>query len=111
MSVRTPIFTKPSDSLSAAAAPPARPRAAAAARASDTRARPLIFVFLSPRSDAEEALQRVHPALELGPCDDVDDAPALEQEVAVRERGDEAEVLLDEDDGVAAVLQGPDGAP
>src|SRR5512140_2619494 len=110
MSVRTPIFTTPSEIFPAAGAADAAPASRAAASAkevSETRTRPLMCASLSPRSDAEEALQRLHAALELGPCDDVDDPAALEQEVAVGQRGDEPEVLLDEDHGVAALLQRP----
>src|SRR6266545_2721708 len=106
MSVSTPIFTTPSETLSCASAP----AAASAMRAMrDTRAmRSMRIPFCG--SDSQEALQRLHAAFQLSPPHDVHDAAPLDEEVPIGERRDEPEVLLDEDDRVAALLQGANGA-
>src|SRR5215208_5881106 len=110
MSVRTPIFTTLSVTFPAAGA-----GSAAAARAAPARStreqrirtrRCMDGPFTGDTaSDAEEAVQRLHPSGQILRRDEVDDPPVLEQVVAVGERGGEAEVLLGEDDGEAALLQ------
>src|SRR5512145_1338241 len=106
MSVRTPTRTTPSEAFSAA-------RVGAAARriARARSGRWVRIVCLSPGSDAQEAVQGFLPCFELLAPERVHDPAALHEEVTVRQRGDEPEVLLHEDDRVAALLERPDRAP
>src|SRR5689334_1790210 len=58
-------------------------------------------------SDAKESMERLLAPLQPGSRDHIDDAAVLDQVMAVRERGDEAEVLLDQDHGEALLLERP----
>src|SRR5512142_47554 len=115
MSVSTPIFTTPSETLSAASPLPANASSAPIAMVRIARVMPAFpFRFRAAtwdRSDTEELLQRLLLAFELLLLQPVDDAPALDEVVAVGERRDEPEVLLHEDHGEAALLEIADDAP
>src|SRR5262245_15502154 len=78
----------------------------------------IIFIVVSPwltlgtrssRSNAEILMELGHVRLEVAVGDAVDDAAVLHQVVAVGDRGGEAEVLLDQQDGEAVRLQAADG--
>src|SRR5512133_309708 len=109
MSVRTPIFTTPSETFPLAWA--SAPEAARVMNVQTaTRAmRSMRFPF--SWSHAQEAMQRLQPSFHICLPDDVDDAPPLDEEVPVGEGRDEAEVLLDEDDREPALLQGAHDLP
>src|SRR5512145_2061234 len=102
MSVRTPILTEPPETFSCAGA---REASSATATASDQRTALFMCAVLSPRLHAEELVQRLQLSLQLLLRDLIDDPAALDQQVAIGERGDEAEVLLDEGDGEPALLE------
>src|SRR5512134_1740956 len=106
MSVRTPIFTTPSEILPLPWA--SAPAAARAIHVQTARRAMRSMQFPFSWSHAQEAMQRLQPSFQVRLLDDVHDAPPLDQEVAIGERRDEAKVLLDEDDREPALLQGAD---
>src|ERR1700732_5478222 len=61
-------------------------------------------------SDAKESMERLLAPLQPGSRDHIDDATVLDQVVTVRERSDEAEILLDQDHGEALLLERPHDA-
>src|ERR1700676_4506349 len=125
MSVSTPTLTTPSETCAAAgpAAKTARARVRAAVKTAVKTAvgarfrlvRAIGPPFLrvgrcdGPQmpSDAKESMERLLAPLQPGARDHIDDAAMLDQVVAVRERRDEAEVLLDQDHGEALLLERP----
>src|SRR5580693_5010677 len=112
MSVSTPTFTTSSEIC--AAAEPAAHRASATVRARFRLVRamgPPLSLDLRRFSDAEEALERLSAALQPVVRDHVDDAAMLDEVVTVRERSDEAEILLDQDHGETLLLERPHHAP
>src|SRR5579864_22687 len=127
MSVSTPTLTTPSEIC--AAAGPAAQRASARVRAAASAAvgaaaegavearfrlvramGPPFDEGLSTASDAKESMERLLAPLQSGSRDNIDDAAVLDQVVAIRERRDEAEVLLDQDHGEALLLERPHDA-
>src|SRR6185369_7828550 len=105
MSLRTPILITPSDTCACAAE---------AANARETAAAILVVAFTANppllTSDSEIFVHAAHVGLELGARDHVDHAAVLDDVVPVGELLREAEVLLDQHDGEALVLQPLDGA-
>src|SRR6266851_4316638 len=119
MSVSTPTLTTPSE-ICAAAGP--------AAKAASARVRATVEAAVAARfrlvraigppfrrvcrwaSDAKESMERLLAPLQPGARDHVDDAAVLNQVVAVGERRDEAEILLDQDHGEALLLERPHDA-
>src|SRR6202166_2547297 len=128
MSVSTPTLTTPSEICAAAgpAAKMASPRVRAAIEATveaAVEARVRLVRAIGPPflrvcrcdgpqmpSDAKESMERLLAPLQPGARDHIDDAAVLDQVVAVRERSDEAEVLLDQDHGEALLLERPHDA-
>src|SRR5579862_2286861 len=127
MSVSTPTLTTPSEIC--APAGPAAPRASARVRAVASAAvevtagaaiaarfrlvramGPPLYEGLSTASDAKESMERLLAPLQPGSRDHIDDAAMLDEVMAVRERRDEAEVLLDQDHGEALLLERPHDA-
>src|SRR3954468_2358248 len=99
LSVRTPIFTV----LSCADAIPA---VASANAVPSNNVEILLFILVSPplafqtaRSNAEISMKLVHIGLQVRVGKTVDDLAVLDDVVAIRDGGCEAEVLLDEQDG------------
>src|SRR5512143_2283252 len=96
MSVRTPIFTTPSEILSAA-------RPAAGRNSAAIIIRPDASRFMGDLVlgcwllDAQVALQLVHALLERVAREGVDDAPVLHDVVAVGQLRGDPEVLLHQD--------------
>src|SRR5438067_2077195 len=67
-------------------------------------------LLLGWNSDSEVSVDLVHARLQGRVGNHVHDAPMLDHVVAVSDRLREAEVLLDEQDGKAFLLEPPDGA-
>src|SRR4051794_6354079 len=68
----------------------------------------LLGKTITPGSHTQQQMQPLHLAFELGHCSGFDDPAMLHDQVPVRERRGETEVLLDHDDRVAALLQAAD---
>src|SRR4051794_13255631 len=98
--------------LSCAKAPPPPPSASAVPSSS---AAMLFFILLllcslfSSSLYAEIGVKLVHVGLQVGIGKAVDDLAVLDNVVAVRHRGGEAEILLDQQDGEALRLQPRNG--
>src|SRR2546425_12922200 len=107
-SLRTPILTTPSE-IWACAGPTASATAASSARTRRVIMRGLLSrVCPDAGLDPEVLVQRVHPGRERSVGDHIDDASVLHHVVTVGDRGREAEILLDEEDGEALRLEAPD---
>src|SRR6476620_11010431 len=109
MSDSTPILMTLPDTCAYAV-----PTASAPAVASAIRLRFIAFIdtpSLKRLSHAQVLVQLCHMAIELGVRDPVDDPAVLHHVVAIRDGRGEAEILLDQQDREALLLQRADRAP
>src|SRR6185503_6048661 len=107
MSESTPILITLSEICACAA-----PAVSAPATASASRLRWstfMVFLLVEGVSDAEVLVELRHVGVELGVRNEVDDATVLHYVMAVRDRGREAEILFDQQDREALLLQPRDG--
>src|SRR5947208_16272034 len=101
MSVRTPTFTTSSEIW----AESGRATSASAAASAMFRDLAMSPPLSSETSDAQETVERLAASVDLVSRDHIDDAPSLHEVMAVGERRDEAEILLDEDHRETALPQ------